>query len=47
MPYDRWGRTPDMARRDRIRDWLTILALAVVVAAICTCAALVVAVMGA
>lgn len=43
MPYDRWGRTPDMARRERMGEALTIVMFAVVVAAVCTCAALVVA----
>lgn len=43
MPYDRYGRTPDMARRDRIQTWVTIGLLGLMVAAICTCAALVVA----
>lgn len=43
MPYDRYGRTPDMARRERIGEALTIVVFAVLVAGICTCAALVVA----
>ena len=43
MPYDRWGRTPEMARRERIGEVLTIVMFAVLVAAVCTCAALVVA----
>ena len=43
MPYDRWGRTPEMARRERMGEWLTILALGVMLAAIVTAAALVVA----
>ena len=43
MPYDRWGRTPEMARRDRIQEWLSIAALGLMVACIVTCAALVVA----
>lgn len=43
MPYDRYGRTPEMARRERIGEWLTIVMFAVLVAAVCTCAALVVA----
>ena len=47
MPYDRWGRTPEMARRERIGEALTIIAFAVAIVAVCTCAALVVAVVGA
>lgn len=43
MSYDRFGRTPDMARRDRIQTWLSIAALGLMVAGIGTCAALVVA----
>lgn len=45
MPYDRWGRTPEMARRERIGEALTIVVFAVIVAAVCMCAALVVAVL--
>ena len=47
MPYDRWGRTPEMARRERVGEWLTILALGVMLAAIVTAAVLVVVVIGA
>lgn len=47
MSYDRWGRTPDMARRDRFYDWLCVLALGLVLAAIVTAAVLVVVVVGA
>lgn len=43
MSYDRFGRTPEVARRERIRDWLCVAALGLMVAGICTCAALVVA----
>lgn len=43
MSYDRWGRTPHDARRQRIYDWLCVAALGLMVAGICTCAALVVA----
>ena len=47
MSYDRFGRTPEMARRERIRDWLCVAALGLMVAGIVTCAVLVVAVIGA
>lgn len=43
MSYDRFGRTPEMARRDRIQTWVTVGMFGVMVAGICTCAALVVA----
>jgi hypothetical protein len=43
MGYDRFGRTPEMARRQRIYDWLCVAALGLMVAGIFTCAALVVA----
>lgn len=42
MSYDRWGRTPEMARRERVYEWLCIVALGLVIAGIVTCAALVV-----
>jgi hypothetical protein len=42
MSYDRFGRTPEQARRERIMGWVTIGVLGVMVAGICTCAALVV-----
>lgn len=47
MPYDRFGRTPEMARRERAQERLTLLAFGIVVASIVACAALVVAVIGA
>ena len=34
MSYDRYGRTPEMARRQRVYDWLCVLALALILAAI-------------
>jgi len=43
MSYDRFGRTPEMARRERIMGWVTVAMFGVMVAGICTCAALVVA----
>lgn len=42
MPYDRWGRTPEMARRERVGEVLTVLAFGLVIASIVTCAVLVV-----
>lgn len=47
MSYDRYGRTPEMARRQRVYDWLCVLALALILAAIVTTAVLVVVVVGA
>ena len=47
MAYDRWGQTPQMARRQRIYDWLCVLALGLILAAIVTAAVLVVVVSGA
>lgn len=41
MPYDRFGRTPEMARRDRIQTWTTILALGLLLAGAATIAVLV------
>ena len=46
MSYDRYGRTPEMARRERVRDWLCVLALGLILAAIVTAAVLVVVVVG-
>lgn len=46
MSYDRFGRTPALARRQRIYDWLCVLALALILAAIVTAAVLVVVVVG-
>lgn len=42
MPYDRWGRTPEMAKRERVGEMLTVLAFGLMIAGIVTCAALVV-----
>ena len=47
MPYDRFGRTPEMARRKRAQERLTIIVLGLTLAAIAAFAALVVAVIGA
>jgi len=46
MGYDRFGRTPELARRQRIYDWLCVLALGLMLAAIVTAAVLVVVVVG-
>ena len=43
MSYDRYGRTPEMARRQRIYDWLCVAALGLIVVATFAIAALVVA----
>ena len=43
MSYDRFGRTPEMARRQRVYEWLCVLALGVIVACVMAAAALVVA----
>jgi len=42
MSYDRY-RTPEMARRQRVYEWLCVLALGVIVACVMAAAALVVA----
>ena len=47
MGYDRWGQTPQLARRQRFYDWLCVLALGLILAAIVTAAVLVVVVVGA
>lgn len=47
MAYDRWGQTPQLARRQRVYDWLCVLALGLILAAIVTAAVLVVVVIGA
>ena len=45
MGYDRFGRTPEMARRERFYDWMCVAVLGLMVAGVCTCAALVVAIL--
>ena len=47
MSYDRFGRTPALARRQRFYDWLCVLALVLMLAAIVVIATLVVLVIGA
>ena len=46
MSYDRYGHTPEEVRRERVRDWLCVLALGLILAAIVTAAVLVVVVVG-
>lgn len=46
MPYDHLGRTPEMARRQRVYEWLCVLVLGLMVAGIVTCATLVVMLLG-
>ena len=46
MPYDRWGRTPEMARRQRVYEWLCVAALGLMIAGVVTIAALVVILLG-
>lgn len=43
-PYDRW---PALSRRQQLYDWLCVLALGLMLAAIVTAAVIVVVVMGA
>lgn len=47
MSYDPYGRTPEMARRERVYEWLCVLALGLMVACVVAIAALVVVVVGA
>ena len=47
MSYDRFGRTPEMARRERAYEWMCVIALGLILAAIVTAAVLVVVVVGA
>ena len=47
MGYDRFGRTPEQAKRERVRDWLCVATLGLILAAIVTAAVLVVVVIGA
>ena len=47
MPYDRFGRTPEMARKDRIQGLLTIFAFMLMIASIIMCAMLVVMILNA
>lgn len=46
MPYDRY-RTPALSRKQRIYDWLCVLALVMMLAAIIAIATIVVLVIGA
>lgn len=45
MAYDRWGQTPQMARRQRVYDWLCVAALGLIVVVTFAIAALVVAIL--
>ena len=47
MPRDPYGRWPATSRRQQLYDWLCVLALGLMLAAIVTAAVLVVVVMGA
>ena len=45
MGYDRFGRTPEMARRQRVYDWLCVAVLGLIVVTTFAIAALVVAIL--
>lgn len=45
MPYDPY-RTPEMARRQRVYEWLCVLALGMMVACVFAIAAIVVMLLG-
>lgn len=45
MSYDRFGRTPQLARRQRVYDWLCVAALGLIVVTTFAIAALVVAIL--
>lgn len=45
MAYDRWGQTPQLARRQRIYDWLCVAVLGLIVVTTFAIAALVVAIL--
>lgn len=47
MPYDRFGRTPEMARKERVKDLLVILAFMLMIACIVVCAMLAVMILNA
>lgn len=46
MPYDRLGRTPEMAHRERLYDLLCIAALGLMIGCVTTIAMLVVMLLG-
>jgi len=46
MGYDRFGRTPEQAKRERVYDWLCVAALGLMIAGVVTIAALVVILLG-
>lgn len=41
MSYDPYGRTPEQVRRERVRDWLCVLALGLMLACAAAIGALV------
>ena len=45
MPYDRY-RTPEMARRQKVYEWLCVAALGLMIGCVVTIAALVVMLLG-
>lgn len=47
MSYDCFGRTPEMARKERIQDLLAILAFMLIIACIVMCAMLAVMILNA
>ena len=47
MSYDRFGRTPEQAKRERTHDWMCVAVLGLMLAAIVTAATLVVLVISA
>lgn len=47
MPYDRFGRTPALSRRQRFYDWLCVAALILMLVCVIAIATLVVLVIGA
>lgn len=46
MPYDKYGRTPDIKTHDQIGDWLCVGALFAIMTGIITMATLVVTIIG-
>ena len=46
MSYDRFGRTPEMARRQRVYDWLCIAVLGLMIAGVVPIAARIVILLG-
>ena len=46
MSYDRYGHTPEEVRRERVRDWLCVAALGLMIAGVVAIAAIVVMLLG-